>query len=224
MGSFFRYDNAVFRFIGNIGRVWILNLLFLLCCCPVITIGAAETALHYCTIRLVKNRDYGIFKMFFHSFRENFVQAGKIWLIMGPVGLLLLWDYWFFKNTIPEESVLRIPVLFAIGAAVMLWVFMFTYVWAVQSYFTDGLRQTMKNALLMSIRHLHSTIAILLSDIIAAAAAGVSLKYAPMISPVLFLLGPAGIVWMNSLMFVHIFSLYAPEETETEDTEIENEV
>ena len=48
--SFFNYDNPIWRFMGRLGDMIVLNLLWLVCSIPVVTIGASTTALYYCTL------------------------------------------------------------------------------------------------------------------------------------------------------------------------------
>lgn len=46
----------------------LLNLLWLICCIPVFTAGAATTAVYYVTLKLVRDDDGSTIKSFFHSF------------------------------------------------------------------------------------------------------------------------------------------------------------
>ena len=57
-----------------------LNLLWLVCCIPVFTAGAATTAVYYVTLKLVRDEDDSTIKSFFRSFIQNFKQATAIWL------------------------------------------------------------------------------------------------------------------------------------------------
>ena len=78
----FNYDNPVWRFIGKLGDLVLLNLLWLICCIPVFTAGAATTAVYYVTLKLVRDDDGSTIKSFFHSFTQNFKQATAIWLFV----------------------------------------------------------------------------------------------------------------------------------------------
>ena len=46
MGRIFDMDSPVMRFLGRLADLMILNLVTLLCCLPVVTIGASLTAMH----------------------------------------------------------------------------------------------------------------------------------------------------------------------------------
>lgn len=66
-----------------------LNLLFLLCCCPVFTIPAAITALSRACQDCLLGKGQ-LFRAFLHSFRRNLTAAlplGGVFLVM-PAGLL----------------------------------------------------------------------------------------------------------------------------------------
>ena len=92
----FNYDNPVWRFIGKLGDLIILNVLWLITSIPIVTIGASTTALYYVTLKLVRDEDGYTIRSFFKSFKENFKQSTIIWLIMLAVGLLIGFDLYFF--------------------------------------------------------------------------------------------------------------------------------
>ena len=68
MNSLFNPDNPIFHFLSRIADIIFLNLLFLLCCIPIITIGPSISALYYCMLKIIRKRDSSITGMFFHSF------------------------------------------------------------------------------------------------------------------------------------------------------------
>lgn len=71
----------------------ILNLLFLLCCIPIVTIGPAITAMYYVTMKMVRNEEAYIARSFFKSFKENFKQGLGIWLIALVLIILEFMDF-----------------------------------------------------------------------------------------------------------------------------------
>ena len=86
------FDNAIMNFIGNVLDCFFLNVLCLVCCIPMVTIGASTTALYYCSIKLAKDETVSVF----HSFRVNFIPATKITLIFLAVGIILELDGFIF--------------------------------------------------------------------------------------------------------------------------------
>ena len=93
----FNYDNPVWRFIGKLGDLILLNILWIVCSIPIVTAGAATTAVYYVTLKLVRDENDGtIKKLFSIPLRRNFVQSTIIWVILLAAGALLAFDFWFF--------------------------------------------------------------------------------------------------------------------------------
>ena len=74
----FNYDNPVWRFIGKLGDLILLNILWTICSIPIFTIGASTTAVYYVTLKLVRDEDSSTIKGFFHSFKSNFKHCSKM--------------------------------------------------------------------------------------------------------------------------------------------------
>lgn len=49
--------------MGKVADLIILNLLCILCCLPIVTIGPSLTALHYVTMKMVRNEESYIVKV-----------------------------------------------------------------------------------------------------------------------------------------------------------------
>ena len=86
MQRFFSMDNGLFRALNRISDLMILNLIFILCCIPVVTIGPALTGLYYVALKIASNEEGYIVRGFFKSFKQNFRQGLIIWLILLAAG------------------------------------------------------------------------------------------------------------------------------------------
>ena len=82
----FNYDNPVWRFIGKLGDLILLNLLWLICCIPVFTAGAATTAVYYVTLKLVRDEDDSTIRSFLPLF---FARTSSR---LQPSGFYSLWQ------------------------------------------------------------------------------------------------------------------------------------
>ena len=91
-------DNVVHVFLNKLGDIVIANLLFILCCIPVITIGPSLTALYHCMMRTVKGNNNGTTKTFFRAFKENFKQSLIIWLLILAAGTMLILNIRFLLH------------------------------------------------------------------------------------------------------------------------------
>ena len=86
---FFSYDSKFGQLFIKLSYGCCLNILWLVCSLPIITIGASTTALYYTSFKIAKDEGSFITTMFFRSFRQNFKQATIIWMIMLAVGLAI---------------------------------------------------------------------------------------------------------------------------------------
>lgn len=86
-------DNVIIRALTKICDMVCLNVLWLICCIPIITIGASTTALYTIMLKMVKNEEGYIFRSFFKAFKENFKQSTIIWIILLALGIICCLDY-----------------------------------------------------------------------------------------------------------------------------------
>jgi len=123
-----------------------LNLLYLLLCLPIVTIGAATSALYEVMIRFSDDERGRPVKDFFPAFLRNFVRATLVALCLLTPVVLLAFSSVFW---ISQDSVLS-GVAAAVGIAGAVYLFAaFLYGMAQVAYFQVGVRQTLKNSLLL---------------------------------------------------------------------------
>ena len=71
MSEFFNPDSPIMRFITKIACSVYLNILWFVCCLPVVTVGASTTALFYVTLKMAKNEEGNITSAFSVLFRKT---------------------------------------------------------------------------------------------------------------------------------------------------------
>lgn len=217
MGRLFDMDNKFFTFMGRVADLFILNVLFVICCIPIITIGASFTALFYVAMKMVRNEESYIIRDFFKSFKQNFKQATIINLIMLVVLFVLGLDLNIVKNM---GGSLSRPLTVVFLAFAILYVFVFLYIYPVLAKFYNTTKNTFINAFLMSIRHLPFTIIMLIITALPIAALFIpNARLQSGILTILMLIGPASIAYSNAGFFVKIFDNYIPKENSEESTE-----
>lgn len=105
---FMEYDSPVMSAIGKVTDMVWLSALWFLCCLPVVTVGAATTALYYTGVKTIrKGRGY-VTRTFFHAFRINFFPALGMWLLC-LAGIFLFYVNYIFTS-VAEEGTLRLVV------------------------------------------------------------------------------------------------------------------
>lgn len=207
MKGLFDIDSPFMTGLSRIADLFILNVIYLICCIPVFTIGAATTGLYYVTLKMVRNEDCYTIKSFFKSFKENFKQATVIWLIILAFIAVLVVDFRIIVGNADTmagafASVSRlIMVVMLVSAGIVL--LLTTYVFPVLSRFDNTIKATMKNALLMSMRHLPFTLLIILINALPV----VLILLFPQ-AMILFVISSALCAYGCSFIFNKIFSVY----------------
>ena len=82
-------DSPFYRTMGRIGDLMFANVLWLVCCLPIITAGASTLGLFTVVNKMAAKEDYTVRTDFFKAFRRDFKQATALWLVvlfLGAVG------------------------------------------------------------------------------------------------------------------------------------------
>lgn len=157
MTGLFNVDGPVLQFVNKIVYSVYLNILWFVCCIPIVTIGASTTALFYVTLKMAKNEEGNITKSFFHSFKDNLKQGTKIWLILLSLGIILGIDGYVLYH-IRFENIfwtLCMAVFFVAAAA---YAIVLMYIFPLLARFDNTVGAMFKNALFIGIRFLFCTV------------------------------------------------------------------
>ncbi len=146
----FSLDSKFMQTLNRLSDLMILNFLHLLTCLPVITIGAANTALNAVCIRMDTEREGGLFRTYFRAFRDSFRQSTLLWLLLalciaGCCANILLFS--------AQSGPMRYAYIFFTALLVMA-VMTSGYVFPLLSQFQNSVLGTLHNAILLSIAYL----------------------------------------------------------------------
>ena len=212
MGKVFNFEGPLFNFLSRLADLFWLNLLYILCCIPVITAGAATTALYYVTLKMAKDEEGYITKSYFKAFKDNFVQATVIWIIFLVISVVMFVDLRIANGgsvaDIFNDSAVSNVVIVSVGVMAIVLAMTCTYVFPLLAQFDNTIKNTIKNAFLLSIRHLPYTFIMIL----IAAVPVVLIWFSPALL-LLVLIMFSAIAYMNSKFFNKIFVLYMPKES-----------
>ncbi len=158
---FFDPDGPLMTALSKLADIVICNVMFVLFSLPLFTLGASLTALFSCVQELVEDeaKDDGlIFRAFWRAFRDNFRQSTALWLIC-LLGIGFLTAYWFVSRSLGGAFGRVYQVTFYLLA--LLFLFGFLYVFPLQARFVNSVRNTLRNAWLLSVAALPWTLAAL---------------------------------------------------------------
>lgn len=201
----FAADGKLARFLNTLGNLIVLNILTILLMTPVITAGAAMTALYTMTMRMARNEEGSIIKGYFRAFADNFKQATILWIIGGGLILFLFFDIWLLKS---------IEGNFGLGYRLLLLVIALFFsmelihVFAVLARFDNTIKNTIKNALLFCVGYFPQAILMLVVTLIPLVLLIASWRFIS----VNFLIGISGPAYLAGWYFKFIFKNYEKQE------------
>ena len=88
-------QSKVYRAVETFGNIFALNIIFVLCCIPVVTIGASLTALYSVSMKMAKNEEGPIWKSFIAAFKSNFKRATFAWIYVILALVVMYGEYVF---------------------------------------------------------------------------------------------------------------------------------
>lgn len=150
MNRLYSSDNIVMRWGNKMADMLLLNIFVILSCLPVFTIGASLVAMHSVLLKIYKDEQTGIWKMYWKAWKQNFKQATIIWILYFIVGIVLFLDCYYIKQeflAIPEFVKITVYIVVALLCLSFTWNFILI------SRYENTIRQTIKNSVFMVILH-----------------------------------------------------------------------
>lgn len=210
MKNFFSLEGRFFETMDRFANLLWLNLLFVICCIPIVTIGASTTALYYVTLKMVKNEECYITKSFFNSFKNNFKQSTTIWMIAFVMGIIFVVDLRIMSQ---NDALIFKIITVIVFAMLFVYIFIMTYVFPVLSKFDNSVKNTIRNSFLISISKFPFTILL----IFCIAVPFVLSYFITYLIPVILLIGASGIAYGTSFIYVKIFDNLIDEKDTKKD-------
>lgn len=208
----FSIEGKFFRTLTKIGDFLILGVLGIIFSIPVITVGASLTAMSSVGMKLVKDEEGYVFRNFIHSWKSNFKQSLGVELILGLLAVILCTDVSICINWAREEgSILPQIMVYAFFGLILVLIAVAIYAFPLLARFQNTVRGTVKNALLLCMKHLPQTFIMLLCTV------GItyfSLGYFPVLALTIPIM-----CYVDSYIMTRIFRPYeVPQENDGEKT------
>ena len=203
MARFFSADNEWFSPLGYVADVVLLSGLWFLCSIPVVTAGAATTALYDTTARCVRGHDRDMFGRFFRTFRREFLPsllASVLWgaLLWGGFSLVKL-----YGNSVEATrgtALITVALLFLLTVAVGI----FSWVLPLQSRFTFSFGGLQVTAVKLALGNILRTVAL---GIVTVACGWLCVRY---VFPVFVVPEIMALLW--TVFEEPVFRRYMPED------------
>ena len=207
MHRIFDSDSRFWHWFGKIADIIVLSALWLLCCLPILTVGAASIALYDTVAHCVRGPDDDTYSRFFRSFKAELLRGIGITVLWGILGLILSISYNFLSQMAAENTA---AAVYAIAFAVSLLIPIGILCWLLplESRFTHKFFDLHKTAIYFAFGHLPTTAAITALLLVSCLAIS---HY-----PYLIFILPALMVCLQSWFIERVFVQYMPKEEEDE--------
>lgn len=203
MNSFFSLEGPLISTFDKFGRIVILNVLWLLCCLPLVTIGASTAAFYYGIAKTIWHERSSAPKEFFRCFKRVLKKSIVPTILFVVALAVLIVDalVWSAKDTgmgLLSTNLCIVLTILVIGVGI--------YYIATQSRFLYSTKELLKFSGFLAFKHLPITLLML---IMAAAAVFLTAMF-----PVFGIFVP-GIACMGISYFMeNVFKKYIPKPEE----------
>lgn len=196
-------DSPVIASLTTAADFMILNILFILCCAPIITAGPAISALYTITMRQARHEDGYIFKPFFKAFKNNFRQSFLVSVFYFVTGAVLVFGFKFWQGK-PGFSTVDQVMLVITGVFGAICAFSLLYVFALTARFENTMIQTIKNAVILAVFNLKETFLLALIHIIVITL----MIFTKGIWIFMMVIGFSACAYISSVFLIKIFRQY----------------
>jgi len=211
--NIFSYDSKFSQLFVKLSYACWLNMMWMICSLPIITIGASTTALYSVTLKIADETESNITRQFIHAFRSNFKQSTRLWILLLIAGLLIGGDFYVVMHMRSMSSgslaimwTLNLALLIAVS---IIYVVVLIYIFPLIARFENTDQAMLKNSLLIGIHYLFCTIVVAAIHFVMFYA--VVAVFTPLI-----LFGEGLCALLSSYMLINVFRVisYRPEEDE----------
>jgi uncharacterized membrane protein YesL len=185
------WDGKAFMFLQKGTNIVLLNLLWFICSIPIFTIGPSTVAKTGVIRNWHLNQDISVFRGFFTEFQKNFKQSlfvGNVWLC---IGILLLFDVYFFLQISSNLKVFLLAITFI---ALIFYLMTSAFLVIIFVHYDIKGISVIKHAFKYALLDAKTTLAVVLMWV----AAGTAIFYSPLI--LLVIIVPVELVTFKFIM------------------------
>lgn len=213
---FFNLDSPLMQALNKLADLLWLNVLTMICCIPIITVGPSLTAMHYMALKIARNEEGYITRGFFKSFKDNFKQGVIIWLIQLFVILVLAGDFLIMGYSGLEFNQFLHVILLAIAIMVF---FISMFLYPVLAKFENTVFRTIRNALFVGVLQFPKTVLMMVMTVLPV----VLFFMFEQLIPIVFLFGLSVPAWLSAKLYDKFFRKLEEQYLEANQPEVKEE-
>ena len=146
------------QFLSRLVDMAVLNLMTIACMIPVVTAGAAITAMNNVLIHLVRKDETYVWKMFIASFKQNLKQGIGLGLLFTAIFAFAGLELMMLHSVDAKSSTMFMIIITVICLCV---VAIGIYTFALLSRYENTVRGTLINAVSLALGHIPRTLGML---------------------------------------------------------------
>lgn len=208
-------DSPIVQFMEHVADFFILNLLTVLCCIPVITVGAALTAHIKIMQNLVLGEEQPVVKAYFRAFKENFKQATVVWLFTALLIAFYAADifviYVYFGDGWANLTYIVLGILGFVALGVV------CYTFALIARYENTVKEHLRNGFILTMAYLPRTLLLVLLAAIPLLMAIISIELFLNTLMIWLTFGISLILFLQALVCKPVILSLDPQEEEVQE-------
>lgn len=196
-------DSPIMSFLARVADLVILNVLWLLCCLPVVTAGASTTAMYHVVRHLQEESISSVTRDFFRSFKSDFRQATPVYLLLLIPTAAVVMNAWILSAQSSDVVPVYVRAIWMVSALML--TFVVSVVYPVMAYFDDTVWKTLRTAAVLAVAKLPRTAFISAINLLPIIMLFVSLPFFLRISIFWLLIGGSLTAYLNMLILRPVF-------------------
>ncbi|MBQ6292905.1 MAG: YesL family protein [Lachnospiraceae bacterium] len=192
-------NNPVIRNIIKVFDCMVLSVLWVVFSLPIVTMGAASTALYASVYHYIRKDEGYLWKTFWTAFKENFKRSTLSWLPLLAMILFLIYDLMALRVMIKSGHPLGrlFGIILALLFVAAVWS---VYLAAYCARFQGGVKDMLRFSFYLIMQHPLRSLAVMLAVVGSAVLI--------LIIPGLLALLPAVAFWISSTFVEQVFLLH----------------
>lgn len=200
MAKFFSLEGKFFRGMSLCGDLLILNLMWVLSCLPVITIGASVTALYRVTMEMSENKESYIVRTYWKTWGKSMKSSTFMWMVFLTIQTILICGV--YETTFWPESTGRNGMIILFWMCEIFLMIIWEYVFPLHAFWPEkSVRYKIKKAAVISVKKLPWTLLLMMGKCILVA---VTLYCPVLIMPFWLIIGVSLCTWASSFVLCRI--------------------
>ncbi|MFT9396782.1 MAG: DUF624 domain-containing protein [Bifidobacterium psychraerophilum] len=149
MKTLFAIDGRVYAVLNVMVELLELNLLFIIGCLPIVTIGSSAVSLYEVVFQIRKEGTVRVLPRFWKAFRGNLLKGIVLWAIVAATFAAMVLSYWMLSNTSHGNILVLLPMCVIIAVLLLA----SGYVFALAGRYDMGVAAIVRASLSLALQH-----------------------------------------------------------------------